>query len=233
VRVCVVVCEFGVHVWCIRACLCVCAFVFVRSWVNEKRPGVSVNHAVWASTFLCVVVFFAIGIPGAMAFQDYLAGPVTGSCKALPDTDCKGSLMEVLTDPVLSPKILVCHGSCMHHSFIHCFIHSGTVCIGNPTLSPVCQRAVEDSLLLSHSPTPPPPFVICRPKNSSLCIPSGPLTQAIFRSRTDVPCRLKYNNAVTRNMMVWSVYLFPIVATMSSIPVFSIVVKCVTHCRQY
>ena len=112
----------------------------VPSWVNEKRPGVSVNKAVWLSSFLCIVIFFAIGIPGTMAFQDYLAGPATGSCKALPDAECKQDIMGVLTDPKHSPALL-------------------------------------------------------------------------------------YNNAIMRHVMVWSVYLFPIVAVMSSIPVFSIVIK--------
>jgi hypothetical protein len=112
----------------------------VPSWVNEKKPGVNLNKAVWLSSFLCIVIFFAIGIPGCMAFQDYLQGPATGSCKIPGESGCKVDIMSVLTDPNLSPKIL-------------------------------------------------------------------------------------YNNPFMRNVMVWSVYLFPIVAVMSSIPVFSIVIK--------
>ena len=110
----------------------------VPSWVNEKRPSVSVNKAVWLSSFLCIVIFFVIGIPGCMAFQDYLAGPATGMCKQ--GVNCKQDIMGVLTDPTLSPASL-------------------------------------------------------------------------------------YDNVVVRNILVWSVYLFPIVAVMSSIPVFSIVIK--------
>eukprot|EP01043_Picozoa_sp_COSAG02_P050870 COSAG02_NODE_5282_length_4473_cov_3.860768_5_plen_149_part_00 len=33
----------------------------VPSWVNEKKPHVSVNKTVWISTFCCNLVFFAIG----------------------------------------------------------------------------------------------------------------------------------------------------------------------------
>ena len=33
----------------------------VPSWVNEKKPHVSVNKVVWVSTFCCNLVFFAIG----------------------------------------------------------------------------------------------------------------------------------------------------------------------------
>lgn len=112
----------------------------VPSWVNEKKENVSVNKTTWLSTFLCVVIFFAIGIPGAMGFQNYLAGPATGNCEDPRLGGCKDSIMSVLTDPSLCPKIL-------------------------------------------------------------------------------------YDNIVVRNIIVWSVYLFPIVAVMSSIPVFSIVIK--------
>jgi hypothetical protein len=37
----------------------------VPSWVNEKKPHVSVNKTVWISTFCCNLVFFAIGKPDA------------------------------------------------------------------------------------------------------------------------------------------------------------------------
>lgn len=54
----------------------------VPSWVNEKKPNVSVNKTVWLSTLLCNIVFFLVGIPGAMGFQKYLAGPATGNCES-------------------------------------------------------------------------------------------------------------------------------------------------------
>jgi len=41
----------------------------IPSWVNEKKPSVSINKSVWFSTFMCNVIFFFIGIPGAMVFQ--------------------------------------------------------------------------------------------------------------------------------------------------------------------
>ena len=33
----------------------------VPSWVNEKKPHVSVNKTVWISTFCCNLIFFVIG----------------------------------------------------------------------------------------------------------------------------------------------------------------------------
>eukprot|EP00045_Choanoeca_perplexa_P005989 m.50187 g.50187 ORF g.50187 m.50187 type:complete len:387 (-) comp13400_c0_seq1:487-1647(-) len=50
----------------------------VPSFVNEKKPNVSVNRVVWLSTLICIIVFVVMGIPGAMAFQKSLAGPATG-----------------------------------------------------------------------------------------------------------------------------------------------------------
>lgn len=47
----------------------------VPSWVNEKKPDVSVNKTVWLSTLICNVVFFIVGIPGAMAFQKCVLRP--------------------------------------------------------------------------------------------------------------------------------------------------------------
>eukprot|EP00493_Phyllostaurus_siculus_P009773 UN09904 len=52
----------------------------VPSWVNEKKPHVSVNKSLWYATISCVAVFFLVGIPGAISFQDVLQGPVTGKC---------------------------------------------------------------------------------------------------------------------------------------------------------
>merc|ERR1719444_783630 len=52
----------------------------VPSWVNEKRPSVSVNRTLWMSTTGCVAVFFAVGITGAMAYREALQGIVTGDC---------------------------------------------------------------------------------------------------------------------------------------------------------
>eukprot|EP00038_Savillea_parva_P026770 m.56106 g.56106 ORF g.56106 m.56106 type:complete len:587 (-) comp7652_c0_seq2:173-1933(-) len=69
----------------------------VPSWINEKKPHVSVNKTLWLSTLLCNCVFFVIGIPAAMAFRDILAGPATNLCKAgVNDSSaCFGDLMSV------------------------------------------------------------------------------------------------------------------------------------------
>lgn len=73
----------------------------VPSWVNEKKPSVSVNKTLWLSTFLCNVIFFVIGIPGAMAFRDILQGPATNTClQGASDDDggqCYNGLMSVYT----------------------------------------------------------------------------------------------------------------------------------------
>ena len=70
----------------------------VPSWINEKKPSVNVNKTLWLSTFLCNCIFFAIGIPGAMAFRDVLQGPATNVCAADPSGDgCYNGLMSVYT----------------------------------------------------------------------------------------------------------------------------------------
>jgi hypothetical protein len=38
----------------------------IPSWVNEKKPEVSVNNTVWLSTTMCLVIFYVIGIPGTI-----------------------------------------------------------------------------------------------------------------------------------------------------------------------
>ena len=71
----------------------------IPSWVNEKKPTVSVNKTVWLSSFLCIIIFFSISIPGTMAFKYFLAGPATGTCAYAVDTagagSCSGGLMDL------------------------------------------------------------------------------------------------------------------------------------------
>eukprot|EP00049_Salpingoeca_infusionum_P013279 m.247901 g.247901 ORF g.247901 m.247901 type:complete len:614 (-) comp15402_c1_seq1:776-2617(-) len=74
----------------------------VPSWVNEKKAAVSVNKVVWLSTFLCCSIFFLMGVPPAMAFQQHLAGPATGSCDSPP---CAQDLMGLYTSD-LAPQTL-------------------------------------------------------------------------------------------------------------------------------
>merc|ERR1712087_824289 len=52
----------------------------VPSWVNEKQVQVSINHTLWSSTFMCMVVFIITGLPGAIAFHYKLKGPASNTC---------------------------------------------------------------------------------------------------------------------------------------------------------
>eukprot|EP00056_Hartaetosiga_gracilis_P022065 m.28030 g.28030 ORF g.28030 m.28030 type:complete len:612 (-) comp9419_c0_seq1:127-1962(-) len=74
----------------------------VPSWVNEKKKSVSVNKVVWLSTFLCIVIFFVMGVPPAMAFRDQLSGPATGNC--MNGTGCADSLLTIFTTNDMMPS---------------------------------------------------------------------------------------------------------------------------------
>jgi hypothetical protein len=85
----------------------------VPSWVNEKRPRVSTNYVLWISTFMCVVIFFVVGLPGAFAFSDVMQGPVTNTCnrQSNPDSpfydpsfNCPNDMLQLLTDESLIPS---------------------------------------------------------------------------------------------------------------------------------
>jgi len=72
----------------------------VPSWINEKKPEVSVNKSLWSATTICVIIYIAIGIPGAVVFSDVLQGPVTAACPANvrdPSFNCPNDLMQTLT----------------------------------------------------------------------------------------------------------------------------------------
>lgn len=78
----------------------------VPSWVNEKRPHVSVNRSLWSSTALCNVVFLAVGLAGAIAFPDILQGPVTNTCARNvqdPNFNCPNDIMQALTEAQTAP----------------------------------------------------------------------------------------------------------------------------------
>jgi hypothetical protein len=79
----------------------------VPSWINEKKPGVSTNRSLWYSTTFCVVIFFAVGLPGAYAYSDVLQGPVTASCARMAtesDYNCANDMLQVLSTRALVPK---------------------------------------------------------------------------------------------------------------------------------
>ncbi|EDQ86967.1 uncharacterized protein MONBRDRAFT_27795 [Monosiga brevicollis MX1] len=79
----------------------------VPSFINEKKPHVSVNKVTWVATFICVVVFMVMGLPGAFAFRRHLAGPATGVCEADPTgAKCASSLMDIFTTEGLAPAVL-------------------------------------------------------------------------------------------------------------------------------
>jgi len=78
----------------------------VPSWVNEKKPHVSVNKSLWVSTTLCIGVFFLVGISGALAFPDVLQGLVTNTCAEQVkhgDFNCANDLLQVFTQRKLMP----------------------------------------------------------------------------------------------------------------------------------
>jgi len=81
----------------------------VPSWVNEKHASVSINKSLWGSTFVCMVVFVIVGLPGAFAFRDVLKGPVSNTCVrklADPTFTCKSTLMALLADAESLPAPL-------------------------------------------------------------------------------------------------------------------------------
>lgn len=78
----------------------------VPSWINEKKPSVSVNKSLWGATTLCIIIYVIIGIPGAYVFSDVLQGPVTGTCQRNVDDstfNCPNDLMQVMTNPSTAP----------------------------------------------------------------------------------------------------------------------------------
>lgn len=75
----------------------------VPSWVNEKRENVSVNKSLWMATALCVLVMFAVGLPGAAAFGHVLQGPVSATCPeqvSNPSFNCPNDLLQIFVNPV-------------------------------------------------------------------------------------------------------------------------------------
>eukprot|EP00441_Pelagodinium_beii_P021313 CAMPEP_0197677190 /NCGR_PEP_ID=MMETSP1338-20131121/87990_1 /TAXON_ID=43686 ORGANISM="Pelagodinium beii, Strain RCC1491" /NCGR_SAMPLE_ID=MMETSP1338 /ASSEMBLY_ACC=CAM_ASM_000754 /LENGTH=192 /DNA_ID=CAMNT_0043257981 /DNA_START=228 /DNA_END=803 /DNA_ORIENTATION=- len=93
----------------------------VPSWVNEKHPRVSVNRSLWVSTILCIVVFFAVGISGGLAFQDVLQGPVSGTCSRQvlhQDFNCPNTLLQALTDQGSMPPTI------QNSSYLRWIIHA-------------------------------------------------------------------------------------------------------------
>eukprot|EP00966_Prymnesium_polylepis_P226275 5234296-Prymnesium_polylepis.1 len=70
----------------------------VPSWVNEKHPAVHLNRSLWTATTFCVAVVLAVGVPGAVAFQSVLEGPVMSTCPQQlmdPDFNCASDVMQV------------------------------------------------------------------------------------------------------------------------------------------
>mmetsp|Transcript_176076 Transcript_176076/g.559408 ORF Transcript_176076/g.559408 Transcript_176076/m.559408 type:complete len:459 (-) Transcript_176076:104-1480(-) len=72
----------------------------VPSWINERKPNISVNKTLWCSTTFCVMMYLFISLAGATAFADVLQGPVTGTCARQlrdPAFNCPNDLMQVMT----------------------------------------------------------------------------------------------------------------------------------------
>ena len=70
----------------------------VPSWINEKARAVNLNRSLWSATTFCVAVVLAVGVPGAIAFQQVLDGPVTSTCPQQQldaDFNCASDVMQV------------------------------------------------------------------------------------------------------------------------------------------
>merc|ERR1712100_711775 len=81
----------------------------VPSWINEKAPNVSVNKSLWSATTICIFIYLAIGIPGAIVYSDVLQGPVSNTCPqqvANPSYNCPNDLMQTLTQSSTAPNVL-------------------------------------------------------------------------------------------------------------------------------
>jgi amino acid permease len=44
--------------------------VMVPSWLNEKKPSVSVNKTLWTSTVVSTILYILIGVLGGLAYED-------------------------------------------------------------------------------------------------------------------------------------------------------------------
>jgi len=78
----------------------------VPSWVNEKRPHVSVNRTLWLSTTFCIAVYIAVGAAVAAAFGEVLQGTVTNTCVRRGSDisfTCLTSMLDVLPNRSLVP----------------------------------------------------------------------------------------------------------------------------------
>lgn len=78
----------------------------VPSWVNEKQPRVSANKTLWISSTICVCVFFAVGIVGALAYKDVLQGLVTNTCvrhEGDHSFNCPNDLLQAITIKSTAP----------------------------------------------------------------------------------------------------------------------------------
>ena len=78
----------------------------VPSWVNEKKPAVSVKKVMWTSALTCSLLQLAFGLLGAWAFD--LVGPKATCTKS----DCQNILlifdhpdMPVATRPLLCSAV--------------------------------------------------------------------------------------------------------------------------------
>eukprot|EP01059_Diplonema_ambulator_P033154 TRINITY_DN6806_c0_g1_i1.p1 TRINITY_DN6806_c0_g1~~TRINITY_DN6806_c0_g1_i1.p1 ORF type:complete len:571 (+),score=130.81 TRINITY_DN6806_c0_g1_i1:51-1715(+) len=80
----------------------------IPSWVNEKRADVSINKSVWFGSWLCILVFFGVGITGCMAFHQFLAGPATGNCEKMVGYpySCADSVLGIITTPKLMEQMI-------------------------------------------------------------------------------------------------------------------------------
>eukprot|EP00850_Spirogloea_muscicola_P008048 SM000042S15315 [mRNA] locus=s42:212999:216528:- [translate_table: standard] len=101
--------QFITNLW--PGCVCVFSYSYVStipSWVNEKRPGVNINTAVWAPATAGVTLNILLGLFGAWAYNllDKEGHPISGTENILnvltkrvgPGTTCTTAEIPRLTE---------------------------------------------------------------------------------------------------------------------------------------
>ena len=66
----------------------------VPSWINEKAPAVSCQQCLWGSTTLSMLLFFVLGVLGAMAYGDAGPNPPQAFTAMMTDNDVTSAILQ-------------------------------------------------------------------------------------------------------------------------------------------